>query len=457
MINYILQVVLFQLVFLAIYDVFLSKETFFNKNRGYLLSTPVVSFLLPFIKIPSFQEAVPPEMVIYLPELLLSPEKVLETTHWYASFDYIDLFFGIGVIVFSVLFVVKLSQIVHFINAYKTIKKENYTLVLLPKQSSPFSFFNYIFLGEDTSETQKENIIAHELVHSSHKHSIDLLFFEVLKIMMWFNPMVYVYQKRITLVHEYISDEIVVHSTPKETYINELLSSFFKVENITFINHFYKQTFIKKRIIMMTKTQSKKMNQLKYLVLIPVLASMLFYTSCANSEKSNENELVALKKENKQLKDSILDFHSQLNVSGDRVPYTRDTNITNTNNSETTEVTEFEDGISFMIIDKAPTFPGCESGDKDCFSKMVQKHFSRNFDTKLPQQLGLASGKKRIFIGFKINKEGNIVSIKARAPHKKLEQEVLRTTESLPQMIPGEHQGKKIDVKYAIPFTLMIE
>lgn len=51
MINYILQVILFQVLFLAIYDFFLSKETFFTKNRWYLISSPVLSFILPFIKI----------------------------------------------------------------------------------------------------------------------------------------------------------------------------------------------------------------------------------------------------------------------------------------------------------------------------------------------------------------------------------------------------------------------
>jgi hypothetical protein len=46
-----------------------------------------------------------------------------------------------------------------------------------------------------------------------------------------------------------------------------------------------------------------------------------------------------------------------------------------------------------MSIEPAPTFPGCDTGDKDCFSKMVQKHFGRNFNEKLPNSLGLSAGK----------------------------------------------------------------
>ncbi|MGY8911471.1 MAG: M56 family metallopeptidase, partial [Flavobacteriales bacterium] len=122
-----------------------------------------------------------------------------------------------------------------------------------------------------------------------------------------------------------------------------------------------------------------------------------------------------------------------------------------------TEKVEYKEEVSFLEIDKAPTFPGCESGDKDCFSNNIQKHFVENFDANLPKTLGLSPGRKRVFIGFKIDKEGNIVDVKVRAPHEDIEQEVLAVMNSLPKVIPGEHEGKTIDVKYSIPFTILVE
>jgi bla regulator protein BlaR1 len=411
MINYIIQVVLFQVLFLVIYDFFLSKETFFTKNRWYLLSTPILSFLLPLIKIPSFQKVVPQEFIVYLPEIILSPENVIKEMAWYQSVNYLHILFGIGVVIFSLLFTVKILQIAKLKRSYKRVKKEGYTLVLIPKQTKAFSFFSYIFLGEEIPNAQKEQIIAHELVHSKQKHSFDLLFFEFFKIIMWFNPMIFIYQKRITLVHEYISDAVATKASPKEKYINQLLSNFFQVENIAFINQFYTQTLIKKRIIMMKKKQSNKMNQLKYLVLIPVLLSMLFYTSCASSREGTKVEKIE-------------------NIS---------------------------ESVSFMKIEKGPTFPGCDFGDKDCFSKNIQKHFSRNFDSKLPNGLGLSAGKKRVFIGFKVDVNGDVVDVKVRAPHSEIKEEALRVMSSLPKMIPGEQDGVKIVVSYTIPFTLMVD
>ena len=467
MINYILQVILFQVLFLAIYDFFLSKETFFTKNRWYLLTTPILSFVLPFIKIPTFQKAVPQELIIYLPEIVLSPEKAIQKTTMYQSINevnYINLFFYIGVAIFLILFLVKFFKIISLIRKNEIVKNPSYKLVLLPEETKAFSFFNFIFLGQEIPVSQQQQIIAHEFVHSKQKHSFDLLFFEFLKIVMWFNPMIYFYQKRITLLHEYISDEVAAKSATKEMYINNLLSNFFQVENIAFVNQFYKKTLIKKRIIMMKKTQSKKMNQLKYLVLIPVLASMLFYTSCASkatvnrlteSEKIAQENLKNVALENQNLKDSISKLNDEIAFNlksnkflkkklydkvDERVKAERDGNF-----------------VSFMIIDKAPTFPGCESGDKKCFSKGVQKHFGKYFDADMVNTLGLDAGRKRVFVGFKIDSEGNVLDIAARAPHPKIKAEVIRVMKSLPKMIPGEQDGEKVGVKYSIPFAVIVE
>lgn len=196
----------------------------------------------------------------------------------------------------------------------------------------------------------------------------------------------------------------------------------------------------------MKKTQSKKMNQLKYLVIIPVLISMLFYSSCASNTKLNKlkaSEKVAINKlksaelNNKKLKDSISKLNEERKLYKKEI-YT-------------------SEGVSFLKIDKSPTFPGCEEGDKNCFSKNVQMHFAKNFDSKLPNSLNLEPGKKRVFIAFKIDKEGSVVDVKSRAPHPKIEDEVNRVMNSLPKMTPGEFEGETVAVKFAIPFTLFID
>ena len=127
---------------------------------------------------------------------------------------------------------------------------------------------------------------------------------------------------------------------------------------------------------------------------------------------------------------------------------------------EIEEAEEFTEDVNFMIIEDAPVFPGCKGNKKqlkDCFSKKVQKHFSRKFDAELPNELGLSPGKKRVFIGFKIDRQGNIVNVQARAPHPKIKAEVIKVMKMLPKMKPGKQRGKPVGVSYNIPFSLLVE
>jgi bla regulator protein BlaR1 len=405
MINYIIQVMLFQVLFLVVYDFVLSKETFFTKNRWYLLMSAIMSFCIPFIQIPSFQKVVSNDVRFLLPEIVLSPQNMIEKTEVYQNFNGGLIIFWLGFLFFLVLFSFKVYKLSSLIIKNFIEKKDSYTLITLPNSKKAFSFFNYIFLGADINELEKEKIISHELIHCKQKHSLDLLFFESLKILMWFNPLLYIYQKRIATVHEYISDAIILKSADKKLYMNTLVNQLFDVENISFVNQFYKHSQLKKRIMMITKEKSNKMKQIKYLLLVPILASMLFYTACSNTK----NEIIE------------------------------------------------KEVIPFTMIDKAPTFPGCPENDKSCFNKKMQQHFQKEFDVNLTDSLKLSPGKKRIIMLFKINKEGAIVGIKTKAPHPALQEEAVRIIKLLPIMKPGELNGKKVTVKYALPMRIEVE
>lgn len=116
--------------------------------------------------------------------------------------------------------------------------------------------------------------------------------------------------------------------------------------------------------------------------------------------------------------------------------------------------------VPIILIEEAPVFPGCK-GDRNalikCFNKKIQKHFSRKFDNELPNELGLSAGKKRVHIGFKIDKFGNVIDIQALAPHPKIKKEVLKVMKLLPKMKPGKQQGVAVGVKYSIPLKILVE
>jgi len=420
MINYIIHVLLFQTVFLAVYDLVLKKETFFQWNRAYLIFTSVLVYLLPLIKLQTIYQNLPQKYIVLLPEVMLSPTTYIEKQiDWsVVLFETLGWTFIIGMVVSSLLFLFKLFQILILISKNNPEKTKDYSLVLLQESNIAFSFFNYIFLGKTTEH--QERIVSHELIHVKQKHSLDLLLFEMQKIVFWFNPYSYLFQKRVSEVHEFIADSKTVDKKNKSNYFQSMLAEVFQVEKFAFVNAFNKQSIIKKRIMMLSKNKSKEILKFKYLLMIPLLMGMLIYSSCETSSNKTVN------------KQSIQEIDK---------------------NKPDTDI------IPFGQIDQVPIFPGCEDIDdqKACMVQKISEHVANNFNVDLSKNLGLEPGKKRVYVQFKVDKEGKIVDVRARGPHIDLEEEAVRVINSIPQMQPGEENGKKVGVKYTLPITLVIE
>lgn len=289
MIQYVLECIAFQLVFLIIYDFFLKRETFFQWNRVYLIGTYTLSMVLPWIKIEALKNAVPKQYYIY-PEYLWGTNDavtaVSEGSSLTVSWEYIPLFGGM--LFAALLFGFKMWQLYGIRKNGEVHFFKDFTKIIISNSSSAFSFFKSIFMGDKILESEHENIIRHELVHIRQRHSWDLLFFEMMRIVGWFNPLVYVYQGRISELHEFIADSHVAKTDKKEQY-QLLLSKVFQTQKISFINQFFKSSLIKKRIVMLQKSKSKRIFQLKYLFLIPVVTAMLFYSSCQNEMADEPN------------------------------------------------------------------------------------------------------------------------------------------------------------------------
>ena len=58
---------------------------------------------------------------------------------------------------------------------------------------------------------------------------------------------------------------------------------------------------------------------------------------------------------------------------------------------------------------------------------------------------------------LKIDKEGNIADVQARAPHKALQDEAVRVVSSIPKMIPGKYGGQAVGVKYSLPIAFKVD
>ena len=116
--------------------------------------------------------------------------------------------------------------------------------------------------------------------------------------------------------------------------------------------------------------------------------------------------------------------------------------------------------VPFAVIENVPEYPGCEKGSntdkRKCMSAKIAKFVQKKFNTDLAGDLGL-SGKQRINVIFKINKNGDVTGVRSRAPHPRLEKEAARVINMLPKMKPGRQRGKAVIVPYSLPITFQVQ
>jgi len=137
-------------------------------------------------------------------------------------------------------------------------------------------------------------------------------------------------------------------------------------------------------------------------------------------------------------------------------------------NEEIVEIEEIEEvveeeiaDVPFAVIENVPIYPGCENAGnnnakKQCMSEKIQKFVQKKFNTELAGDLGL-EGRQRISVQFKIDKNGKVTDVRARAPHPRLEKEAIEVVQSLPNMTPGKQRGKAVGVLYALPILFQVE
>jgi protein TonB len=118
--------------------------------------------------------------------------------------------------------------------------------------------------------------------------------------------------------------------------------------------------------------------------------------------------------------------------------------------------------IPFVLVEEMPTFPGCNKKGtrlekKNCFTEKITKHIQRYFNAELASDLGLSPGANRINTQFTLDKQGNIIDIKVRAPHKVLEKEAIRVIKKLPKMLPAKQRTKPVKVNYSLPINFSVE
>ncbi|MFD2827909.1 M56 family metallopeptidase [Leeuwenhoekiella polynyae] len=497
MVRYLLEVFVIQALFLSVYQFWLRKETFFNVNRLYLIGSVLLAFALPFMQFEFFQNQIPlRENIQVLPEVIIGVQPVNaaeilapQKTNW----PFIALLIYCSGLLFALLlFIRKYLKISCY---YKYRKVSGQKVITVPDSDIAFTFLNTIFIGDNINDEAKKHILAHEEVHLKEKHGFDLLVFEILRLVFWFNPLVYIYQTKIAELHEFIADAHATQTTEKKVYYNQLLNSAFGTQHISFINTFFNHSLIKKRILMLQK-QSKSKAKWKYLLLLPLVAGVLTYVGCTNDTKTTQSaakedlemQIVALKdelkakanpsqEELKELKKLEDQYRDQLDLAPTlalnelvMVGYRDVSNEAEQTQNATPESKQKESiklnepayaasEIPVAFVDEVPVFTGCEGLNNqerlECMSSKMNQLVNINFNSGLGEELKL-EGVNRIYVRFVIDAQGKVTKIGTRADYPELEQEAKRVISTLPKMTPATQLGEPVAIQYSLPITFVI-
>jgi len=162
---------------------------------------------------------------------------------------------------------------------------DRHQLVVHNKEVLPFSFFNYIYLNQNLlDQTRLKTILQHEQAHIHQRHSLDRVFFGLMKVLLWFHPLVYLYNRLIREAHEFSADDQACIDTV--AYSKQLIAIVDRT-TISLANNFYDNN-LKRRIRMLNK-KSKK-STWPYLLFTPLFIGLIVVTSCNTTDNVSTSE-----------------------------------------------------------------------------------------------------------------------------------------------------------------------
>lgn len=298
---YLLKVSICIMVFYCFYLLMLRKCTFFYLNRSYLIFSTLASFVIPVLNISIFENQSDHILSALIHPVWVEPEYELiqlQNVSNHATTDSSMLiltilyFTGLSILFFKLLFSAK--RIIR-IRKNSTIDKIGKTRVIRTNSILPFSFFNMVFLPKDEDD---QLIISHEMAHVKQYHWVDLVFLELVSMLLWFNPFIFFIKKSLKLQHEYLADAQAANG---KEYLEKYLYSMLKQVQIVsyggITSQFYCKT-IKKRITMITKNKTSNKYLAVYLLMLPLVCLMLLAFSENKVLAQNMNALDSIHSDN---------------------------------------------------------------------------------------------------------------------------------------------------------------
>ena len=417
------------------YKVFFEKLTFFEWNRFMLLILLTASVLVPLFTID-----VAPSMVV-LPEVQLpvfwvggqiEPESMVNSSNF--SWQKVLFFcYIVGLVFAASKFVWEILRLWIQLKS-ATLQVYNGNKLAIHSRFEPASFFGYIMLPSfDQTDDDHQLILQHESVHCTQRHTLDLLLVQLLKVFFWFNPFIFMYERMIREVHEFQADHFITRFHSEIAY-SKLLLRLVTKSNSNHLLHSFNQFQTKKRIMMMTQTNTNPIQKARFILTLPLIGLFLAVFSCKSSKVTTadfpENLVIPMTAESTGDTTNVTILREK---NGKKVLVVTATEPTG---EEVFEITEIQ-----------PKPAGGMEGWMNYLAESL----------KYPEEAKERGIEGTVVMAFIVNSDGTISDIETlRGIGGGCDQEAMRVIQNAPKWTPGQLGGKAVRVRMRLPLQFKL-
>ena len=150
-------------------------------------------------------------------------------------------------------------------------------VIVVHGEFSPYSLGRYAVLSEEDYRDNLHEVVLHEKAHCGQGHIYDLVLVSVVEILFWFNPLLKLFRRELSELHEYQADrQVLAQGVDAADYQMLIIKKSVGTQKFRWATHLrntYCQT--KKRIVMMNREKTKSQKRWYALFLVPVVAVLL--------------------------------------------------------------------------------------------------------------------------------------------------------------------------------------
>lgn len=276
--TYLLEASICLAAFYLFFRLMLRQEPLLHANRFFILSSVLLSIGIPLVDIPLQEKAIFYAPVFVLQDITVAakPAEYRFPVEEYILWAYILVCICLLLKLFC-----QMGKLIYFSRKNRSSKADTYQLILTEGKLPTSSFFRLLFWdnSQTFTEEQKLQVLHHELVHIRQWHSLDIIFLELVQVVFWFHPSVYLLKKDLQQTHEYLADAGVVQKHSRETYVQLMVAQVFQSSDLSLINPF-SQFKTKNRIMMLQKLKYTKPAIWKIALSLPLVALLVLIYSC---------------------------------------------------------------------------------------------------------------------------------------------------------------------------------